>query len=104
MDELTRSILNADILVLIIGMLLTLIVKDLVETLSKGLLFVLNKNFNVGDKIFYNGKQATIISIGWRQSIFEYEEDGVKIWLYLYNDRIKYQNLGKIKDKYEKSN
>ncbi len=98
MEELAKNILHTDIVVLILGMLLTLIVKDLIETFAKGILFKLNKDFNVGDRILYNGKEATIISIGLRQSIFEYEIDKVKIWEYIYNDRIKNQNLGKIKE------
>lgn len=98
MENFTQEILKSDITVLVLGLLITLIVKDVVETLAKGLLFVLNKDFNVGDKIMYNGKIATIISIGYRQSIFEVETNGTKVWEYVYNDRIKYLNLGKVKD------
>jgi len=104
MEELAKDIINADITLLILGLLLSLIIKDLIETYAKGLLFILNKDFNVGDKIIYNGKEATIISIGFRQSIFEIETTDMKYWEYVYNDRIKYLNLGKLKDKYEKSN
>lgn len=98
MENFTQEILKSDITVLVLGLSITLIVKDVVETLAKGLLFVLNKDFNVGDKIMYNGKIATIISIGYRQSIFEVETNGTKVWEYVYNDRIKYLNLGKVKD------
>ena len=100
MNELASTILKADLMVLLLGMLFTLIAKDIVFTIATGILFKLNRDFNVGDKILYNGKKATIISIGYRQSIFEIEEneDKLKVWEYIYNDRIKYQNLGKIKD------
>jgi len=98
MDELAKLIAHTEVVELVIGLFLTLILKDLVTTFANGVLFYLNKDFNSGDKIMLNGTEAVIISIGWRQSIFEVNVDGVKTWEYVYNDKIKNLRLGKIKE------
>lgn len=44
------------IILVLIGLVLSLIVKDLIQTFVSGLLFRINKNFNEGDVVFLDGK------------------------------------------------
>lgn len=93
MEEAVIKLLSSDLLLLAGAMLGTLIIKDIVSNIASGLMFVLNKDFNVGDSVVLDGKEARIISIGIRQTIFEIGD----CWVYVYNDRIKYLQLGKRK-------
>ena len=94
MNEIVQSLLSNNLLVTAGTLLGTLILKDVVSTTASGLMFARNRNFNVGDDVVIDGVDARIISIGWRQTIFEVEGT----WLYYYNDQIRYMKLGKRKD------
>ena len=93
LEELVTKLVKSDLIVISTTILGTLIVKDLLSGLANGVLFIMNKNFNVGDKVVLDGEDATIINIGFRQTIFEVNG----VWVYYYNDRIKYLKLGKRK-------
>lgn len=73
-----------------------LAVKDLLTTSVNGVLFFFNSDFRVGDRVYINGQKAIIIRIGFRQTIFRIDRDDEEIWLFVFNDRIKYQSLEKI--------
>lgn len=93
MEKLVADILGSELLLLAAAMLGTMVLKDIVTSVASGLMFVWNKDFNVGDTVILDGEDAKIISIGTRQTIFEVGD----CWLYIYNDRIKYLKLGKKK-------
>jgi small-conductance mechanosensitive channel len=86
------------IILVLIGLVLSLIVKDLIQTFVSGLLFRINKNFNEGDVVFLDGEKSIIIRIGFRQTVFQTNRENEKVWKFIYNDRIKYHNLEKIID------
>ena len=89
MDEIVSSVLASGYSKAALVLLATIVMRDMITGLASGVTFWLDRDFNVGDAVVLNGSKATIISIGFRRTIFEV--DGV--WLYIHNDRIKYQEL-----------
>lgn len=101
MDELTKVILESDISFLILSTGLLLAFKDLLSSFVNGLLFKIDRTFNIGDNVVINGQNARIINIGFRQTIFEIEpseENGNQLlWMYVYNERVRLLDLGIVK-------
>lgn len=71
-------------------------VKDLAVNLVTGFTFWLNKAFNVGDEVYIDGAKAIIIRIGFRQTIFQIEDERGITWRYVWNDRIKFLKMEKV--------
>ncbi len=71
-------------------------VKDLAVNLVTGFTFWLNKAFNVGDEVYIDSAKAIIIRIGFRQTIFQIEDERGITWRYVWNDRIKYLKMEKV--------
>ena len=94
MEETIKGLLNDSSIQIAIIILVTLLIKDALSSIAGGILFAWNKNFNIGDKVVLDGKDGTIISIGWRYTIIEVET----IWYYTANDRVKLLKLGKRKN------
>lgn len=80
----------------LITIALGLAVKELLVTFVSGLLFRFNKNFNEGDLVYIDGRYAVIIKIGFRQTVFEIDDERGHTWLFVYNDRIKMMKLEKV--------
>ena len=80
----------------LITIALGLAVKELLVTLVSGLLFRFNKHFNEGDLVYIDGRYAIITKIGFRQTVFEINDDRGHTWLFVYNDRIKTMKLEKV--------
>ena len=80
----------------LITIALGLAVKDLVTTFVSGVLFKFNKAFNEGDLVYLEGHEAVIIKIGFRQTVFEIDDERGHIWRFIYNDRVKYLKLEKV--------
>jgi hypothetical protein len=73
-----------------------MIFKDYASNISKGISFWLKPGFNPGDVVYLDGEEATIISIGIRETIFEIKRDQLTLWRYIPNTRIEYLKLEKI--------
>jgi hypothetical protein len=52
--------------------------------------------FEPGDVVYLDGERATIISIGYRETIFEVDNGRGKVWRYIYNTRIPTHRLEKL--------
>lgn len=76
--------------------IITVWIKDFATNFAKGMVFYRNPAFMPGDLVYLDDKQARIISIGFRETIFESFEDGEKIWRYVPNHRIDFVKLEKI--------
>lgn len=81
---------------LVAGAIVLLILKDVAASIAKGLKFYRNPAFMPGDKVILDGEEAIIVSIGWAESIFSIERDGVTTWRYVQNTRIDFIKLEKI--------
>jgi|15BtaG_2_1085339.scaffolds.fasta_scaffold01842_3 hypothetical protein len=73
-----------------------MIFKDYASNISKGISFWLKPGFNPGDVVYLDGEEATIISIGIRETIFEIKRDQLTLWRYISNTRVEYLKLEKI--------
>ena len=80
----------------LVSLAIGLAVKDMMTTFVSGFLFSLNKSFREGDHVKIDGKEATIIKVGYRQTVFQCTEGEMITWMYVYNDRIKHLNLEKV--------
>ena len=75
---------------------MTIWFKDFATNLAKGIQFIRNPAFQPGDVVYPDGEQATIVSIGVRQTVFAMDRDGERVWRYIPNSRIDYVKLEKI--------
>ena len=71
-------------------------VKDLAINFVAGFSFWMNKAFNAGDEVYIDSQKAIIVRIGFRQTIFQIEDERGIIWRYIWNNRIQYTKLEKI--------
>jgi small-conductance mechanosensitive channel len=97
--EIAEFILQSNFLAIILAVIIGMMLRDIVNTVSKGLLFKLSKYFNNGDDIVYNGNDGVIINIGWKFTTIDVEEDCGKIRYYVDNSEIPKLRLGKRKEK-----
>lgn len=98
LSELSMSI--SDMLVpwftILVSVVITIWFKDFATNLAKGLQFIRNPAFMPGDVVYLDGEQATIVSIGVRETVFAMDRDGERVWRYIPNSRIDYVKLEKI--------
>jgi len=83
-------------LVILISVIAAIWFKDAATRLAKGITFSMRKAFNAGDIVYIDGEEAIIISIGWRETIFEINRDSGRCWRYIPNTRIEYLKLEKL--------
>lgn len=81
--------------IIIVGVI-ALWVKSLIEDLVAGIRWRLKPGFEPGDECFLDGERATIVSIGYRETIFEIDNGRGKVWRYIDNKRIPVVRLEKI--------
>ena len=81
--------------IIIVGVI-ALWVKSLIEDLVAGIRWRLKPGFEPGDECFLDGERATIVSIGYRETIFEIDNGRGKVWRYIDNKRIPMVRLEKI--------
>lgn len=98
LSELSMSI--SDMLVpwftILVSVVITIWFKDFATNLAKGLQFIRNPAFMPGDVVYLDGEQATIVSIGIRETVFAMDRDSERVWRYIPNSRIDYVKLEKI--------
>lgn len=80
----------------LISVVVTIWFKDFATNLAKGIQFIRNPAFMPGDVVYLDGEEATIISIGIRQTVFAMDRDGQRVWRYIPNSRIDFVKLEKI--------
>ena len=73
--------------------------KDFAQNFMVGLKFRMNGAFNEGDKVLLDGKDAIVVKIGLRDTVFGVYSDRVYTWRYVPNVKIPNLKLEKIINK-----
>ena len=98
LTELSMSV--SDMLLPWIAVLISVVVtiwfKDFATNFAKGLAFKRKPGFEPGDKVYIDGEEALIISIGIQETVFEIVRDGKTVWRYVPNTRTEHIKLEKI--------
>ena len=81
--------------IIVVGVI-ALWLKALIEDLVAGIRWRLKPGFEPGDECFLDGERATIVSIGYRETIFEIDNGRGKVWRYIDNKRIPMVRLERI--------
>ena len=76
--------------------LLVLWFKELVADLIASIRWKMKPGFEPGDTVYLDSEQATIISIGYRETIFQVDNGRGKVWRYIDNKRMPFHKLEKI--------
>jgi len=85
----------------VITAVIALWLKEIVADIVASARWRMKPGFEPGDNVFLDGESATIVSIGWRETIFEIDNGRGKVWRYIYNTRIPTHRLEKIIKKKE---
>ena len=83
---------------LLISIVVTMWIKDWIQSFVKGMQFRINKAFNEGDHVILDGSPAHIVKIGNTETVFGVYSDKGYTWRYVPNSRIPYLKLEKIVD------
>ena len=104
LDEKTLQLSNilAPIIALGLTALIALWVKELVGDLIASIRWKMKPGFEPGDVVYLDSERATIISIGYRETIFQVDNGRGKVWRYIDNKRIPVHKLEKIIEHPEK--
>lgn len=76
-------------LALLISGVIALWFKELVGDLVASIRWKMKPGFEPGDVVYLDGERATIISIGYSETIFEVDNGRGKIWRYIRNTRVQ---------------
>lgn len=98
LEEQTLQLSNflTPIIALGITGLVVLWFKELVGDLVASIRWKMKPGFEPGDTVYLDGEKATIISIGYRETIFQVDNGRGKVWRYIDNKRIPVHKLEKI--------
>lgn len=102
--ELATNIAN-DVMpwaVLIVAGVVGLWVKEFVSDLVASIKWKMKPGFEPGDAVYLDDEPAVIISIGYRETIFEMVNERGRIWRHVENTRIPYVKLERIIEKDKK--
>lgn len=77
------------ILALLLSGIVALWVKELVGDVVASIRWKMKPGFEPGDVVYLDGERATIISIGYSETIFEVDNGRGKIWRYIRNTRVQ---------------
>ena len=83
-------------LVLILGGVMALWLKEVVAGIVAGLRFYIDPAFQPGDQVFLDGEKATIVSIGYKTTIFQIDNGRGTVWRYIPNVKIVNLRLERI--------
>ena len=81
---------------ILISIIVALWLKDFAQNFMIGLKFRMNGAFNEGDKVLLGGKDAIIVKIGLRDTVFGVYSDKGYTWRYVPNIKIPNLKLEKI--------
>ena len=98
LEEQTLQLSNflTPIIALGITGLVVLWFKELAGDLVASIRWKMKPGFEPGDTVYLDGEKATIISIGYRETIFQVDNGRGKVWRYIDNKRIPVHKLEKI--------
>ena len=77
------------VLALLVSGIVALWVKELVGDVVASIRWKMKPGFEPGDVVYLDGERATIISIGYSETIFEVDNGRGKIWRYIRNTRVQ---------------
>ena len=83
---------------LLISVVITMWVKDWIQSFVKGMQFRLNKAFNESDHVILDGDPAHIVKIGCTETVFGVYSSKGYTWRYVPNSRIPWLKLERIID------
>ena len=81
---------------ILISIMIALWLKDFAQNFLVGLKFRMNGAFNEGDKVLLDGKDAIVVKIGLRDTVFGVYSDKGYTWRYVPNVKIPNLKLEKI--------
>ena len=81
---------------ILISIMIAFWLKDFAQNFLVGLKFRMNRAFNEGDKVLLDGKDAIIVKIGIRDTVFGVYSDKGYTWRYVPNVKIPNLKLEKI--------
>ena len=81
---------------ILISIIVALWLKDFAQNFMIGLKFRMNGAFNEGDKVLLGGKDAIVVKIGLRDTVFGVYSDKGYTWRYVPNIKIPNLKLEKI--------
>lgn len=101
MSELTLLSTNlTDIMLpwvaLLVSVVIAIWIKDFATNFAKGLAFKRKPGFEPGDRVYLDGEEALIISIGIQETVFEIKRNGLTLWRYVPNTHTDSVRLEKI--------
>ena len=77
------------VLALLVSGIVALWVKELVGDVVASIRWKMKPGFEPGDVVYLDGERATIISIGYSETIFEVDNGRGKIWRNIRNTRVQ---------------
>jgi small-conductance mechanosensitive channel len=81
---------------ILLSIMIALWLKDFAQNFLVGLKFRMNGAFNEGDKVLLDGKDAIVVKIGLRDTVFGVYSDKGYTWRYVPNVKIPNLKLEKI--------
>ena len=81
---------------ILLSIIIALWLKDFAQNFMVGLKFRMNGAFNEGDKVLLDGKDAIVVKIGLRDTVFGVFSDKGYTWRYVPNVKIPNLKLEKI--------
>ena len=81
---------------ILFSIIIALWLKDFAQNFMVGLKFRMNGAFNEGDKVLLDGKDAIVVKIGMRDTVFGVYSDKGYTWRYVPNVKIPNLKLEKI--------
>ena len=90
------------IIILLVAGIIGLWLKDFMTSVVASLKWKMKPGFEPGYTVFLDGESAVIISIGYRETVFEIDNGRGKVWRYIENTRIPTHRLEQIIIKKEK--
>ena len=84
---------------ILFSIIIALWLKDFAQNFMVGLKFRMNGAFNEGDKVLLDGKDAIVVKIGLRDTVFGVYSDKGYTWRYVPNVKIPNLKLEKIINK-----
>ena len=80
-------------------LVITLWFKDFAVKIAKGMAFKMDKAFNEGDSVIFEGQDSVIVKIGLTTTVFGLYGDRGYTWRYVPNERISSLKLEKVINK-----
>jgi len=83
--------------IMLLSLIVSLVLKDIVSNLIRGIAFRLNPLIREGDLVFLDGDAAIVVKIGIRVTVFGLERsNGDYCWRSVDNNRIPYLKIEKV--------